>query len=82
MTIPGRVIGVRCDSRSRLPFSYSSHSYPTIGHRNQNIAPVNRPVLEQALLSRISNFEDAVLEQSGLLVGADVIVTRVIPGIL
>nr|VFJ94985.1 MAG: hypothetical protein BECKLFY1418B_GA0070995_106417 [Candidatus Kentron sp. LFY]VFJ95789.1 MAG: hypothetical protein BECKLFY1418A_GA0070994_10536 [Candidatus Kentron sp. LFY] len=40
------------------------------------IAPVNRPVLEQTLLSRISDFEDAVLEQSGLLVGADVIVTR------
>ena len=40
------------------------------------IAPVNRPVLEQALLSRVSDFEDAVIEQSGLLVGADVIVTR------
>lgn len=40
------------------------------------IAPVNRPVLEQALRSDISDFEDAVLEQAGRLVGADVIATR------
>jgi len=40
------------------------------------IAPVNRPVLEQALRSDLSDFEDAVLEQAGRLVGADVIVTR------
>ncbi len=40
------------------------------------IAPVNRPVLEQALRSEISDFEDAVLEQAGRLVGADVVVTR------
>jgi len=40
------------------------------------IAPVNRPVLEGALQSRIEDFEDAVLEQAGRLVGADAIVTR------
>lgn len=40
------------------------------------IAPVNRPVLEQALLSKISDFEDAVLEQAAMLVHADVITTR------
>jgi predicted nucleic acid-binding protein len=40
------------------------------------IAPVNRPVLEQALQSRISDFEDAVLEQSARLVGVDAIATR------
>jgi predicted nucleic acid-binding protein len=40
------------------------------------IAPVNRPVLEQALKSKISDFEDAVLEQAGRLAAADVIVTR------
>ena len=40
------------------------------------IAPVNRPVLEQALRSDISDFEDAVLEQSARLVSADVIATR------
>jgi predicted nucleic acid-binding protein len=40
------------------------------------IAPVNRPVLEQALRSEISDFEDAVLEQSGRLVAVDAIVTR------
>lgn len=40
------------------------------------IAPVNRPVLEQALRSRISDFEDAVIEQSARLVSADAITTR------
>ena len=40
------------------------------------VAPVNRPVLEQALRSEISDFEDAVLEQSGRLVDVDSIVTR------
>ena len=40
------------------------------------IAPVNRPVLEQALRSGISDFEDAVLEQSAQLVSADAITTR------
>ena len=40
------------------------------------IAPVNRPVLEQALGSNISDFEDAVLEQSARLVSVDAIATR------
>ena len=40
------------------------------------IAPVNRPVIEQALRSRIRDFEDAVLEQSARLVSADAITTR------
>ena len=40
------------------------------------VAPVNRPVLEQALRSGIADFEDAVLERSARLVGADAIVTR------
>jgi predicted nucleic acid-binding protein len=40
------------------------------------IAPVNRPVLEQALGGKVSDFEDAVLEQSGLLAAVDVITTR------
>ena len=40
------------------------------------IAPVNRSVLEQALQSGITDFEDAVLEQSAHLVSADAITTR------
>lgn len=40
------------------------------------IAPVNRPVIEQALQSRILDFEDAVLEQAARLVGAETIITR------
>ena len=40
------------------------------------IAPVNRPVLEQALRSGIAAFEDAVLEQAGRLVAVDAITTR------
>lgn len=44
------------------------------------IAPVNRPVIEEALKSKITDFEDAVLEQSGRLVGADAIVSRDVKG--
>ena len=40
------------------------------------IAPVNRAVLEQALKSKVADFEDAVLEHAGTLAGAEVIVTR------
>jgi predicted nucleic acid-binding protein len=40
------------------------------------IAPVNRAVLEEALKSRLADFEDAVLDQAGRLAGADVVVTR------
>ena len=40
------------------------------------VAPVNRAVLEGALRSRIEDFEDAVLEQAGLLAGAEAIITR------
>jgi len=40
------------------------------------IAPVNRPVLEQALGSDVSDFEDAVIEQSARVVSADAIATR------
>lgn len=40
------------------------------------IAPVNRSVIEKALQSKIEDFEDAVLEQAGCLVGAEAITTR------
>lgn len=40
------------------------------------IAAVNRPVIERALGSKISDFEDAVLAEAGLMAGADSIVTR------
>ena len=40
------------------------------------IAPVNRAVLEEALQSKIADFEDAVLEQAGRLVGVEAILTR------
>lgn len=40
------------------------------------VAPVNRLVIEEALRSRVSDFEDAVIEQAGRLAGADAIVTR------
>jgi len=43
------------------------------------IAPVNRPVLEQALRSDIADFEDAVLEQSARVVSVDIITTRNLP---
>lgn len=40
------------------------------------VALVNRPVIEEALQSRITDFEDAVLEQSARLAGVEAIVTR------
>ena len=40
------------------------------------IAPVTRAVLEEALQSKMADFEDAVLDQAGLLSGAELIVTR------
>lgn len=40
------------------------------------IAPVNRVVLESALNSRLADFEDAVLHEAALHVGAEGIVTR------
>jgi len=40
------------------------------------IAPVNRPVIEEALQSKVKDFEDAVLEQAGRLTGAEAIITR------
>jgi len=40
------------------------------------VAPVNRVVLEEALRSRVDDFEDAVLEQSAKLCGVEAIVTR------
>ena len=40
------------------------------------IAPVNRSVIEKALRSKIEDFKNAVLEQAGCLVGAEVIITR------
>lgn len=40
------------------------------------IAPVNRAVLEEALNSKVTDFEDAVLDQAGRLAGVEVIITR------
>ena len=40
------------------------------------IAPVNRPILENALDSGFSDFEDSVLHAAACLVGAEAIVTR------
>ena len=40
------------------------------------IASVNRAVLEEALKSKIVDFEDAVIDQAGRLAGAEIVVTR------
>jgi len=41
-----------------------------------DIATVNRSVIHEALQSKMTDFEDAVLAHSAALAGADVIVTR------
>ena len=40
------------------------------------VAPVNRAVIEEALQSGLSDFEDAVLAYAARAVGADAVVTR------
>ena len=40
------------------------------------VAPVNRQVIESALVADFSDFEDAVIHEAACHVGADVIVTR------
>ena len=40
------------------------------------VAPVNRAILEAALASRLTDFEDAVMHEAALHVGAQGIVTR------
>ena len=40
------------------------------------VAPVNRPVIEEALQSKMTDFENAVLAHAGNLAGVDVIITR------
>ncbi|HIJ55160.1 MAG TPA: PIN domain-containing protein [Deltaproteobacteria bacterium] len=40
------------------------------------IATVNRPVIERALVSKIFDFEDAVLDEAGQMAGVDSVVTR------
>jgi predicted nucleic acid-binding protein len=40
------------------------------------IATVNRSVIERALWSKIRDFEDAVLDEAGQMVGVDSVVTR------
>lgn len=40
------------------------------------VAPVNRPVLEAALVADFKDFEDAVIHEAACHVGADAIVTR------
>jgi len=40
------------------------------------IATVNRPVIERALVSNIQDFEDAVLNEAGQMTGVDFIITR------
>ncbi len=40
------------------------------------IATVNRPVIERALVSKILDFEDAVLNEAARMAGADFVITR------
>lgn len=40
------------------------------------IATVNRPVIERALVSKIQDFEDAVLDEAGQMAGIDFVITR------
>jgi predicted nucleic acid-binding protein len=40
------------------------------------IATVNRPVIERALVSKLQDFEDAVLNEAAQMAGVDFVITR------
>lgn len=79
-----RVVAFLCATTITTIDYLLSHSLPGSKARDAlrrlisifEIATVNRPVIERALGSKISDFEDAVLAEAALMVGVDCIVTR------
>lgn len=80
----GTVIGCLCGTTMTTVFYLASKAVGTVRAREEigklltlfEVAPVNRQVLESALVADFTDFEDAVLHESACHVGADAIVTR------
>lgn len=80
----GRVEGLLCATSVTTLDYLLSRTLPRAESRETvrrllrlfEVAPVTRAVIEEAFLSRVADFEDAVVEQSGRLAGADAVITR------
>ena len=80
----GRLQGVLCATTVTTIDYLLMRSLPRLDARKQlaellrlfDVAGVNRSVIEGAMRSRITDFEDAVLEQAAIVAGAEAIITR------
>lgn len=80
----GTVIGYLCGTTITTVFYLASKTIGTARAQEEikkllslfEVAPVNRQVLESALVLDFNDFEDAVIHEAACHVGADAIVTR------
>ncbi len=80
----GTIIGCLCGTTITTVFYLAAKTVGTARAREEigkllslfDVAPVNRQVLESALVLDFSDFEDAVIHEAACHVGADAIVTR------
>lgn len=80
----GRVTGMLCATTlATLDYLLTqslgrADARPVLAHlmRLFEVAPVTRTVIEGALLSKMGDFEDAVLVQAAQQAGADAVITR------
>jgi predicted nucleic acid-binding protein len=80
----GSVIGYLCGTTITTVFYLATKTIGTAKAREEigkllnlfEVAPVNRHVLESALVADFNDFEDAVIHEAACHVGVDAIVTR------
>lgn len=80
----GTVIGYLCGTTITTVFYLAAKTVGALRAQEEirkllhlfEVAPVNRHVLESALILDFNDFEDAVIHEAACHVGADVIVTR------
>ena len=80
----GTVIGYLCGTTITTVFYLAAKTVGTVRAQDEirkllqlfEVAPVNRAVLESALILDFTDFEDAVIHEAACHVGADAIVTR------
>jgi predicted nucleic acid-binding protein len=80
----GTIIGYLCGTTITTVYYLAAKTVGTPRAREEmkkllnlfEVAPVNRPVLESALVADFSDFEDAVIHEAACHVGAEAIVTR------
>ena len=80
----GTIIGYLCSTTITTVYYLASKTLGTPRAQEEikkllnlfEVSPVNRQVLESALVVDFSDFKDAVIHEAACLVGADAIVTR------